>query len=283
MRINMVLDYCRFTVAYESLIVDFLPDTMGEVTLPQDTKLRPFPPYSEAYKLRFGRVDFSPLRPEQKRMVTLTGEDLRQMREANITQTHLIQRITEPGGANMTRLDFAIDLVDTGITASHVYDLWQSGKVSTSARKVELRQTYDLTDPSNPASTVYFGARQSVKMVRVYDKGLANESLLDWLRIEIETKAEAANILAARMVELGFYKAGISAIKTVFDCSEGWFIEATEGATAIDMSIGRKETNHDKWLREIVLPSAEKAIMTDATNARRWLAAMWAKYEHLTG
>lgn len=280
MKVSYTLDWLRFTVPFAPGDGVGLP--FDWATRDFDAKsLTSYPSYNTAVKWKIGRCDWHSMRPEQRKMVTLTGDDLRDMRNAGTTDKELLEAVVRLEGLNVTRMDYAADVVLEGVRARAAYEAWQAKKLLSSARTVRVIKTHDSDEDGDPATTVYIGSRSSVKMVRFYDKGKQMELDYDWVRVELEAKKEVATKLAGEMVRLGVASAGNAAIKTLVTWDENWFIDLMTGAGEIDLEIGRKETDWENWIRTVVVPNFERAVKRDAGGSREALRSFFYRYRGL--
>ena len=280
MKLHSTLDWLRFTVPHDLQIEDVLPfDWAIPVRLP--SPLTPYPSYNTALKMRIGRVDWHDGRPEQRKMFTLTGDDFMLLARENFNVDMLLMAMSKVEKLNVTRLDFAVDVYEPGIRANEVYQAFERGGLKTQSKTVRRVQSGDAPRNFDPATTVYIGARSSVAMLRVYDKGKQQRLDIDWVRIEIEAKQEKAGKLAGAMLMHGIHDAGCEAIKGAALVDVDWWLPALDGNAELDLSLGRRETDWEKWVRETVIPNFERAVKTDANGAREALRTLHEKYKDL--
>lgn len=115
-------------------------------------------------------------------------------------------------GVTFSRLDVAIDDFQKRISLDTVLESVHRGDCSTrfSTFREETSRGFDgeLT-----GRTLYFGTRQSLMFVRMYDKGLERyaageaDTVADWVRVEMETKNERALAMVRQIVSGGFSSA----------------------------------------------------------------------------
>jgi len=277
-KINSGLDWLRFTVSHDLQIEDILP---YEWAIPSRTDQQPkaYPGYSDALLMEVGRIDWHMMRPEQKKMVTLTGDDLLKLRRRDFNIDLLLLRISKIPSLSVTRIDFAVDVVEPGIRANEVYEAYHRGGVVTGARKIKRVQTHAGPRDDDPATTVYIGSRQSMQMLRIYDKGKQQRIATDWVRIEIEVKGEKADRLLEAMLREGVYDAGCEAIRLFAKFDTDWYANALEGWADVDLSVGRKVTDWERWVRETVIPNFERAVRADTAGAREALRTLWERHK----
>lgn len=179
--------------------------------------------------------------------VVLSGSGCRQYEHENFHNDFinhecqlpaLIRRVKEYSH-NFTRIDLAIDdfegkiinfnRIEKEIHLQHYLTRWKGFSV------VSNNQTKD--NKSN-GKTIYFGSRQSLIMMRIYEKGKEKQSndKINWIRLELELKADRATNL----------------IKTI------------NLVNGIGFAVSAILTNYIKFIK----PSADK-------NKSRWKIAIW--------
>jgi len=118
---------------------------------------------------------------QQGWMLRASGQTLntptRQKRLLTLAGTH---------GWNCSRLDFAVDVLDTPTKPAEIWTAWKIAHQGNMQKSCTL-----IESPSG--DTFYLGSRSSEKMVRVYDKGKEQGVDTQWLRIEMEFKGDAAS------------------------------------------------------------------------------------------
>lgn len=251
-----------------------MPDDCFAVS---DAKLAPLPAYNRAAKLNVGRLDWHTEKPEQKRLLTFSGRDIANLAAFGVTQNQLLSMVLSLPLPSITRLDFATDIHYGEVTASDVKTLLERGYVSTSARKssdIEER----VIGSEGSGMTVYIGSRASTLMLRVYDKGKKERSGYNWLRIELEAKKERAMILAREILKHELHTAGCAAIRQFASIDSPEISDALTGAIEIDLSVGRKLTDWEKWVVEVALPNVQKAFEQELPGVVEWVSgAAWSK------
>lgn len=101
-----------------------------------------------------------------------------------LSESDLINRIAKKG-LTITRLDVAVDLYNSSILVQDVFD-----DIRPDKQVVTMRQMGLINGVSGDTLTI--GSRTSQFYMRLYDKGAEQKTDLDWLRIELEIKHEAA-------------------------------------------------------------------------------------------
>lgn len=275
------LDWLRFSVEQYPDVV-WLLTGFPEFSKPEKTDLQPLPYYTHVHSVGCGRIDWNVLRPQQKVLLTMTGADCRRFEERGGNFVRLIEKAHELRHVHFTRIDFAID-VFAQVDIMAVKEAVDTQQASTHFRTTALVES--KTAGALTGRTLYLGSRSSDSLVRVYDKakqaGLPN---VEWTRIELECKGRQADKLALAIMEYGIQAGGSAALRRLIVSDVPWFDRAVGGPDGVTiLSVGRKETNHERWVRSFLLPQAIKAIENDEADARRILARAIADAESTTG
>ena len=125
---------------------------------------------------------------------------------------------------HFSRVDVAID--DMGgkfFTPDQVFSFYKNDQVVSKWRTVKRNDRYD-SPTTLSGYTLYFGSRESMLMLRLYDKGIEQNNHLnpedddyidfDWYRWELEFKDERANEFAQAIIDgadLGSVAVGVLA------------------------------------------------------------------------
>lgn len=139
--------------------------------------------------------------------ISFDGQNYSAMSEAVLGL--FFQEVLKVG--HFTRIDAAID--DKGgnyFSPDNVFNLFQNGQIVSKWRSV--RRTDRYSAPGTCAGyTVYFGSRESLLMLRLYDKGIEQNNHLtpedddyidfNWYRWELEYKDERANEFANVIID----------------------------------------------------------------------------------
>lgn len=280
---TVFFDWLRFSVDVTIDRNELLPphdifSLSGEI-------LTPLKNYNRCIGLMAGRVDWHTERPEQRMLVTLTGDDLLRVRRAGYSDTMLAVWINAFEDINVTRLDIAIDTRNVQVTPPMFYRAWLAGKIETSARKA-TRVQGKTNAGTDDGYTVYIGSRQSEQFLRIYDKNAeqkARGAQLDnpdekWTRIELELKGRKAKA-ALRAIAGSDIKVGGEILGQFvrWQQSTVWG-DLTSGNVQPDMSVGRKETDHEVWLRTVVFPNFKRALAAGNPEAIK-LVQTWIHQE----
>ncbi len=147
--------------------------------------------YKSSYHYESGIVHlWSDDRPEIH--CVYSGKTLR-----NISEIMSIQELIQwhaKQGHRVTRIDTAIDVMNTDTKITEFAQDWQRGTVKTQARSGTL-----ISDPRNKAGdTFYVGSRKKKrKLLRIYDKAREQKIDKDWLRFEMQYGGGAARNCAS--------------------------------------------------------------------------------------
>lgn len=259
--IGFSLDWFRVTLDYgREDFRDYQPITQGGEL--RDRK--PMRPYHDAKGNRYMSVHWSDTHPEWRVMVEMTGKQLSAYRKDGHSIAHLFKWALAMG-ARFTRIDFAVDLFDTGGNPLDVKECFHTSQLETTAKSVSVVEKTRRN--KSLGATVYIGSRASERLVRVYDKGKQTKTKLDWIRVEIEVKGKRAMQFGELIDREGLDTAGKGYIADVVEWSDiPWFEEIwREGYEQIDIdAIGRPETDRERWLRTVVIPVVAEELESGA-------------------
>ena len=244
---------------------------LGDWMVPTADRAIPRAGYNRALKLTVGRVDWHTDNASQKRLWTLTGDDLEALERLDFTQAELLTNVTRILGVSVTRLDFAADIHGAGAKPADVEREWMARRVQTQARKMRPVEEFDRKGRPQ-GRTVYIGSRTSENYLRIYDKGAEHASDNDWCRVELETKARLATLLCFNMADKGIATMGCAAIrKFVSIPSLEWYTDLLSGAGQAHLTRERKETDWEKWIMGVALPNVLQAIKLQIPGVREAL------------
>jgi DNA relaxase NicK len=121
--------------------------------------------------------------------VVIPGSALLSLRERGIGADVLLQKVVA-ARAKVTRLDLAKDAQDEAFQLIQLSQELETGHWTGAAQKASTVKS------SDGGMTCYIGSRQSERFIRVYNKGVESGQGGDWIRLELETKGETANLIA---------------------------------------------------------------------------------------
>ena len=218
--------------------------------------------YSLTYDLLYASAHVDPKRRDMKVGVRMTGQDLGAYRDLGGTDDKLIDFVTR-SSATASRLDIAFDLFDYGIDVPRIYQDWKAGRVQCHARKVRpmTEGMKERDGQVSEATTVYFGSRTSDLMVRIYEKGKESGTGLDWVRVELEIKGDKAKTIVQDCHRIGFAAVGKQLLRDYFiKMPYKFWKELTAGTSDALTPVGRKQTEREAWIRNVVLPVLREEI-----------------------
>lgn len=128
--------------------------------------------------------------PTQGNLVEISGEGMRRLRHEGLSDLDHLQEVSR-NARNVTRVDYAIDLIGNGTDPHDLRDLIVADKIPNAGKKVsDGREGYR----NDLGKTVYFGARESELFLRCYDASVKNSIKgVTWTRLELEMKKRRAN------------------------------------------------------------------------------------------
>lgn len=231
-----------------------LPDGFEQVE-----KLRPTTLYYHRWKLKPAGTLSMNSEGNISQMIEFTGSDLATLRENGVTDIAILKHV-KTECSHLTRVDYAVDIKDTTVTALDFLTLWRYGHFTTRMRKCR----HFTEEKEQDATTVYWGSPSSNRMLRIYDKAgqldLLNEA---WLRVEMQSRKVKADTLGADMITHGLTAAGDQCIKDTVkvdscpvlrDAMDDWEVTLKE--------VPRKDTSWRDWMNGQVY----KSCLTHAQN-----------------
>lgn len=222
----------------------------------------PYPrSYTDALALDPGAISWHSDEPRMKLCFNLTGGDCEEWYADGRAVSSTLGDLYLADG-NFTRVDVAVDYhrpADIGqlVDAYEENPRWTN--VTTLRPYQEVNREGD--DVKRRWTGVYIGSRSSGRFLRVYDK--ATEQGIDgpWVRIELVTRKEYANQLAANIVENGLAVAARGTIMQVARPPLSWWDDALQGDAVECPPLPRRTTDTDRWLIEDVLPVLNRRLM----------------------
>lgn len=215
--------------------------------------------YTHAFKHSTGIIEmYNPDRPDMGLHFVYSGKVLQQINQLyGVTRDDILRTHTTTGG-KVSRVDFAIDAKDSGIS---LLQLWEEleGKSAKTLSKHSRTQTGE-----NGGDTVYIGSRKTrTKLLRVYDKAKEmGDFVSDYIRIELETRGDIARN-AVRVYQDNGYSASFitSAIRGFchFPCNDKWCSVCSTNPSKIPTG-AHVTTDRERWLIKTVAPSLAQAM-----------------------
>lgn len=252
------IDWLRYSLPYHYALEDVLPQWDKFVWSGETGPA--LPNYTHAAILESGRVDWNPSRPEQKKLITLTGDNLQELINHRYAAQVLVEWITRQKGLKVSRLDFAVDCYNFGGRPQQVYRKHRQGKCQTRAKKATLINATEGKE--SKGQTCYIGTRASMKYLRVYDKAAESKEPGDWIRIEIELKDEYALTALHAMARHGIIEGGKAVMRKYIETGLEWFDNAMkEGEEGVYVEpVEHKLTDWETWVINVALPAVQEAM-----------------------
>lgn len=214
--------------------------------------------YTSAIENRAGcRTDWSVKRADMGAHVTYSGRALIAYRGFGV-ETEAIVKFHVEQSDTITRIDLAIDAIDTGMKPHDIYNALQSHRAQTKGGR-----KYNFVKDSDGGETLYIGSRQSEQFLRIYDKGAEQHTDDDWLRVELELHGAKAH-QATQMIAAGDMEMAQQLTRQLdagmldYDAETWRYIV---GNTPMKLTnADDKQHNTRKWLLEGVAPAFGKYL-----------------------
>lgn len=207
------------------------------------------PRYESGFMLACGALVAVPSEKNarQKTLFQMTGDACAMMRALEVEDTKMLQYLMVECKAKFARLDVAFDTVDPSSWAQRLLWEWRWKQVKTRI-KAEPR----FYQKEGGGETYYFGAEDSPRQLRVYDKAEELKLLAGIItRVELQSRDALAQQLAHNITSnnnLDWVAA--KTIKDFIDFPQvRWYQELLQsGGVKVD-KLGRKQTDFQKWWR----------------------------------
>ena len=152
-------------------------------------------------------------------------------------------------GWNVTRIDIALDIYNSGKDAQDVFFAHRVEQPNERKKRGFIQ--------SDKGSTFTLGSRSSNKYLRVYDKGKEQGTQEDWLRVEMEYKGDAAPIAAA--LANGNLQACVADMmnflgQTLPEVTEAMY-ELANGYQEKITVVRKTQTDRARWVEGTVFPA----------------------------
>lgn len=197
------LDYLSFTIPFEE-------DSIGRVLDMCDTETLTELSYGgmgylkSALLLDGGRIFWHPDRLEMGVHVRLNSNSLGLL---SMTPIGLLRRVVDMKG-KFTRMDIAMDDTAGLLDMDEMHRKLVQGEVVTRWKKVIRIKGQEVGKVEKRGDTVNVGSRQSQSFLRIYDKklemrtkGVDVSDIEHWVRVELELKAEKANVFGIMLAD----------------------------------------------------------------------------------
>lgn len=285
------IDWFRYTVPYDTGIRFALPDCHITNTNP-NTK-RGILGYTKQIITDEGyRIAWSPERQDMGILVDISGSAINtpDWSHYTIPPDLLFHHIAEYGG-RLTRIDYAVDLIDTQYSPMYFSEQISAGAIQFRGKEwTHIERNIGKRGAWRPdGNTVYLGSRTSERFLRCYDKAAQSKIMgTSWTRIELEIKGKRAQEVGERSLgaKAGAYK-GILArnlmsyIKSAKN-TENQLISFLYGIVkdVTAFARGRRAENQDEFFDRTIIPYLRKNMATLSEDRIEKLERMIA-YEKL--
>jgi putative DNA relaxase len=136
--------------------------------------------------------------------IEATGKGCRELEaDGYVTDWPMYFKTVLEAGAHFSRLDVAIDEKNGLISMDTVEACTKSGCVVSRYRQSDVHESYNLEDGSSCGKSVYFGSPSSDTRIRIYDKAKQLNEVGKWIRVELQTRRDKAQVLASSIAFTG--------------------------------------------------------------------------------
>jgi len=198
---------------------------------------------------------------QQGEMLVLSGSKLDSIRrEMGLSDLEILKRVT---AEKCTRIDFAVDVFESNLTAIGLETLWVQGQLKTKTKQGTLiRDTKGIR-----GDTFYLGSLETrQKLFRGYEKSKKEQDFLDRFRLELQLGKEGGAIQAHKALlsvdDTAPYIVG--SLRSFLSPVKGTEMDSILSAEQVKAVVGRKEdSNTQKWLLGMVTESIIKESYKD--------------------
>lgn len=223
--------------------------------------------YTEGRRYADGRIMLKNAnRPEMGVHWIFAGSTLNNLAEVGCMPWHILKMYLDKG-CNMTRLDLAIDCKNTKLDLDTLENFIKRKDIDATCSK--FTRAAGLGD--TPGHTIYIGSRQSERFARFYDKAAEQSIPGNWIRLEIELKADRANFAAKTIVDRGSqilttFVPGVLRSLIDFPSYDAWN-EIMRGEKVIVSKSQKHPVNTRKWLLETVASTLGRLLAREGDDA----------------
>lgn len=191
-------------------------------------------------------------RREMGRHVVYGGKTL--IRLSSVMSALDVLEHTEEHNGRVTRLDLALDVLDSGLSLAALQAQFEAGKCQTRARKI---MPYGRV--GNSQGTLYIGSRTSEAYMRIYDKAAEIGQAGDRIRIELELKGGKARVAARDIQRAGLAEYILPAIKGFAHFAQDEVWPKIFNQVPIEVQTDKdKSSDTRKWLLDVCAPALAK-------------------------
>jgi hypothetical protein len=239
------------------MAVTYPANTPIDGAVPAEVRVAPFDKigpalygYSVSMRNDNGALILSDGTAAQGVHVILPSDALLAARAEGLVDRELCRFVID-GGGRASRLDMAVDILDSRLSVAMLRKAYIGGKAETDARTGS-----EVANLLTPEDTLYIGSRSSYRFFRAYNKGAQVKHETPWLRLELECKRMVAAGMTEAMADSADPRQTINAaIRAYIDFPTlKTYQKALADCDAILPNIPRKMTATYRWLLEQVAP-----------------------------
>lgn len=248
------LDWARYSARPGTAVTAIVPKLDG---FEYQGEIPPLKNYHEGADYRLCRVDINKTSDTQGLLVTMTGDHLKQCHVWGVGPNELINAWANMPCIKFSRIDLAIDIIDNLANPWDVITAFREKSLTTRAKAYSVVHSADVQGCTG--LTVYLGSRTSQVFMRAYDKGREQGADFPWTRLEMECKADYARGVFEALCQHGVIETTKNVVRNFVRGVE-WIDLITYGTKGrLVRSVGRKLTDHEKWVRDVALPAVMQA------------------------
>jgi len=202
---------------------------------------------------------FNQSRHDMGRHTVYSGGALRRVEEYNGTPALDVLNYHSNSGHSFSRLDLALDFINTGVTVEDFQNCYLNGEADTRIKSATT--TKSLT---HKGETLYIGSmKRKKKLVRMYDKASEQKLTGDWVRVETQIMGKPATASAkAISTSENYGKTAIGVMKDVCDFKtvKQWS-DVTMNAEKVEIgTISSEKGDTRDWLLNQCIPALAKEV-----------------------
>lgn len=215
--------------------------------------------------------------------VIASGQALSNLRRDGI-ETDALLAWCESQSLHATRIDLALDCVDTRLKIRQLYSEFKRSRADTAVRTAYMVQS------QNDGLTLYIGAPQSDKHIRIYNKSaelkakaVCPPNVDDWVRIELVTMRDQAKAAAYHIDHEGIDTTVRSFLLGFVNFPfNGAWVKVMRGESFELGKSERKTTDTAKWLIDVVAKTLARESIADPEFLMEFLEETQYHYDILT-
>lgn len=248
------IDWVRYSCKPGVAVTSIVPRLDG---FEYQGEIPPLKNYHEGADYRLCRVDINKTSDAQGLLVTMTGDNLRSAAVWGNTPLDLVRAWANMPGIKFSRIDLAIDIIDGRANPWDICTAFKEKRLTTKARAYSVVHSADAKGCTG--LTVYLGSRTSQIFLRAYDKAREQGADFPWTRVEVECKGDFARGVFEALCQKDIVEVTKNVVRNFVRGVE-WLDSITYGTKGrLVRPIGRKLTDHEKWIRDVALPAVMQA------------------------